>query len=47
MDDAADDLKDKGVVMDMEPTDAGVGGIRLAFFTGPNDVRLQLFNRSQ
>jgi hypothetical protein len=31
----------------MEPTDAGVGGIRLGFFRGPNDVRLQLFERKQ
>jgi hypothetical protein len=29
----------------MEPADAGVGGIRFAFFTGPNDVPLQLFHR--
>jgi len=26
--------------------DAGVGGIRLGFFRGPDDVRLQLFERN-
>ncbi len=45
VDDAAHDLKDRGVELTMEPTDAGVGGIRLAFFSGPNDVPLQLFHR--
>lgn len=47
VDETANDLKDKGVTMEMEPTDVGVGGIRVAFFRGPDDVRLQLFNRSE
>ena len=46
VDEAANDLKDKGVEMEVEPFDAGVGGIRLGFFRGPDEVRLQLFERS-
>ena len=38
-------LKDKGVPIETEPFDAGTGGIRLAFFKGPNDMLLQLFER--
>lgn len=39
------DLRDKGVPIEKEPFDAGTGGIRLAFFKGPNDMLLQLFQR--
>ncbi len=39
------DLKDKGVPIEKEPFDAGASGIRLAFFKGPNDMLLQLFQR--
>ena len=39
------DLRDKGVPIEKEPFDAGTGGIRLAFFKGPNDMLLQLFER--
>ena len=39
------DLKDKEVPIEKEPFDAGVGGIRLAFFKGPNEMLLQLFER--
>ena len=45
VDGAAEELKAKGTEMEVEPADAGVGGIRLGFFRGPNDVRLQLFER--
>ena len=45
VDAGAEELKDKGVEMTQEPFDAGVGGIRLAFFDGPNEVGLQLFER--
>jgi catechol 2,3-dioxygenase-like lactoylglutathione lyase family enzyme len=38
-------LKSKGVKILVEPFDAGVGGIRLAFFEGPDGLRLQLFER--
>ena len=40
-------LKDKGVPIEKEPFDAGDGGIRLAFFKGPNDMLLQLFERDE
>lgn len=46
VDAGAEELKDKGVEMVVEPFDAGVGGIRLAVFSGPNEVKLQLFERS-
>ena len=39
-------LKDKGVPIEVEPFDTGVGGIRLAFFKGPNEMLLQLFERN-
>jgi catechol 2,3-dioxygenase-like lactoylglutathione lyase family enzyme len=39
-------LKDKGVPIKVEPFDTGVGGIRLAFFKGPNEMLLQLFERN-
>jgi lactoylglutathione lyase len=45
VDSAAREVQDGGHALTMEPTDAGVGGIRLAFFNGPNDVQLQLFHR--
>jgi len=32
--------------MEVEPMDAGVGGIRLGFFRDLNEVRLQLFERN-
>ncbi len=40
-------LQDKGVELEKEPYDAGVGGIHLSFFRGPNDVLLQLFQRNR
>ena len=45
VDASVQDLKDKGVPIEKEPFDAGAGGIRLAFFKGPNDMLLQLFER--
>ena len=45
VDASTQDLKDKGVPIEKEPFDAGTGGIRLAFFKGPNDMLLQLFER--
>ena len=45
VDGSTQDLKDKGVPIEKEPFDAGTGGIRLAFFNGPNDMLLQLFER--
>jgi len=45
VDAAYEELKAKGVKILVEPFDAGVGGIRLAFFEGPDGVRLQLFER--
>ena len=45
VDGSAQDLKEKGVAIEKEPFDAGTGGIRLAFFKGPNDMLLQLFER--
>ena len=47
IDAAAQELKDKEIAMEKEPFDAGVGGIHLAFFRGPDDVNLQLFERRQ
>lgn len=46
VDASAQDLKDKDVLIEKEPFDAGTGGIRLAFFKGPNDMLLQLFERN-
>ena len=46
VDGAAEELRAKSVDMEVAPMDAGVGGIRLGFFRGPNEVRLQLFQRS-
>lgn len=46
-DGAAGELRVKGVDMEAGPMDAGVGGIRLGFFRGPNEVRLQLFERRE
>ena len=45
VDAAYEELKTKGVKILAEPFDVGVGGIRLAFFEGPDGVRLQLFER--
>ena len=45
VDASAQDLKEKGVPIEKEPFDAGTGSIRLAFFKGPNDMLLQLFER--
>ena len=45
VDAAFEELKSKGVKILKAPFDAGIGGIRLAFFEGPNGVRLQLFER--
>jgi catechol 2,3-dioxygenase-like lactoylglutathione lyase family enzyme len=45
VDEAANDVQDQGVALTVVPFDVGVGGIRLAFFNGPNDVQLQLFHR--
>lgn len=47
VDGAAEELKAKSVDMEVEPMDVGVGGIRVGFLRGPNDVRLQLFERSE
>ena len=44
---AAEELKGKGVRMEKAPFSVGVGGIRVAFFEGPNGVRLQVFERHQ
>ena len=44
---AAEEVKGNGVAMEAEPFDVGVGGIRVGFFRGPNQVRLQLFERQQ
>ena len=46
VDGAAQELKEKSVTMEVEPMDAGVGGIRLGFFRDLNEVRLQLFERN-
>ena len=47
VDAAAQDLREEGVQMAKEPFDIGIGGIRLAFFYGPDQVPLQLFERHQ
>ena len=47
VDAGAQELKKKGVKMEKEPLAAGAGGIRLAFFRGPDQVNLQLFERQQ
>ena len=44
---AGRELQDKGVELEKEPFDAGVGGIHLSFFRGPNNVLLQLFQRNR
>lgn len=46
VDGSMEDLRSKGVTIEQEPFDAGTGGIRLAFFKGPNEVLLQLFERN-
>ena len=45
VDDSAQELKDKGVQLEEEPSDAGDTGIRLSFLRGPNQVLLQLFHQ--
>ncbi len=45
VDNSAQELKDKGVGIAVEPFDAEGTDIRLSFFKGPNDVLLQLFRR--
>jgi catechol 2,3-dioxygenase-like lactoylglutathione lyase family enzyme len=47
VDAGAQALREKGVNMEVAPFDAGVGGIRLGFFKGPDDVLLQLFERDR
>jgi catechol 2,3-dioxygenase-like lactoylglutathione lyase family enzyme len=47
MDEAVGELAEKGVGLDVEPFDAGADGIFLAFFKGPNEVKLQLFDQQQ
>lgn len=42
---ATRELRENGVTITKEPFDAGAGGIHLAFFEGPNEVNLQLFER--
>ena len=44
---AGRELQDRGVELEKEPFDAGVGGIHLSFFRGPNNVLLQLFQRNR
>ena len=45
VDAGAEELRSKGVELAKEPFDVGVGGIRLAFLEGPDQVCLQLFER--
>ena len=45
VDAAFEELKSKGVKILRAPFDASIEGLRLAFFEGPNGVRLQLFER--
>ena len=45
VDESVQDLRNKEVPIEKEPFDAGTGGIRLAFFKGPNEMLLQLFER--
>ena len=47
MEAAIKELAEKGVEMEVEPFDVGTEGLRLAFFRGPNQVRLQLFEQRQ
>ena len=47
VDNASNTLNSKAVEMTADPFDAGVGNIRLAFFNGPDNVNLQLFQREQ
>lgn len=47
VDEACEELRSKGVRILAEPSDVGVGGIRLAFFEGPDGLRLQLFQRKE
>ena len=45
VDASVQDLRNKEVPIEKEPFDAGTGGIRLAFFKGPNEMLLQLLER--
>ena len=47
VDEACEELRSKGVKILVEPFDVGVAGIRLAFFEGPDGLRLQLFQREE
>ncbi|MCC7263663.1 MAG: VOC family protein [Candidatus Latescibacteria bacterium] len=46
-DQAVAELKGKGVKVKGDPAPAGDSGIRLAFFEGPNEMNLQLFERDR
>jgi len=48
VDESAQELTGKGVIITKEPFDVGGGtGIRLGFFEGPNQMSLQLFHREK
>ena len=48
VEDSTQELKDKGVTITKEPFDAGGDtGITLGFFSGPNEMNLQLFHREE
>lgn len=47
MDASVRELKEKGVPLEREPFEADPSGLRLAFFRGPDQVNLQLFERHQ
>ena len=40
-------MQENGMELAVEPQSAGVAGIHLGFFNGPNDVLLQLFPRKE
>ncbi len=45
---SAQELREKGVTITKEPIDVGGDtGISLSFFSGPNQLNLQLFNREK
>jgi len=48
VEDSAQELKAKGVTITKEPFEVGGGtGITLGFFSGPNQMNLQLFHREK
>ena len=48
VEDSAQELKDKGVPITVDPFEVGGGtGITLGFFEGPNQMSLQLFHREK